>query len=293
MLVGGHRNFRIGIDTVRRTYKMKSLKVLTLALLVMAFTLIGSWAYAQNPSSGENKWEFTITPYLWMPQIEGDITVKEITTHVDVPFRDILQDLDFGGEVHIEAWKGGRWGIFLDATYLKLSMDNTGTSRILGPVDVNVDIGEWLVEFGGVYRLGRWSLGKEKGRTLSLDALGGGRYWDLSVDLDATVPLAGLERDVSRSKNWIDPFFGARVLVDLTEKLSLAVRGDIGGFGVGSSSQFTWNTSAIFGYHFSPMISAWLGYKALGVDYESGSLHRKFKFDVIMYGPIVGLGIQF
>ncbi len=271
---------------------MKSLKVLALAFLVMAFTLIGSLAYAQSTSSEKDKWEFNVIPYFWMAGIEGDITVKGTTSHVDVPFRDILKDLDFGGEVHVEAWKD-RWGLFLDATYLKLSVDDNGISQTLGPVDVSVDMGQWLVEFGGVYRLGRWSLGKEKGRTLSLDALGGGRYWDLSVDVDATVPLAGLAVSVDRSKSWIDPFFGARVLVDLTEKLSLAVRGDIGGFGVGSSSEFTWNASGIFGYHFSPMISAWLGYRALGVDYESGSGTSKFKYDVIMHGPIVGLGIQF
>jgi hypothetical protein len=290
MLVGVHRNFRIGIDTARRTYKMNSLKALALAFLVMAFTLVGPWAYAQTASSGEDKWEFFVAPYFWMAGIEGDLTVKGTSSHVNVPFRDILQDLDFGGEVHVEAWKS-RWGIFLDATYLKLSVDDTGTSQTLGPVDVDVDVGEWLVEFGGLYRLGRWSLGKNDGRALSLEALGGGRYWDVSVDVDATAPLAGLGRDVSRSKNWIDPFIGARLGVDLTRKLSLVLRGDIGGFGVGS--QFTWNASAIFGYHFSPMISAYLGYKALGVDYETGSYHRKFKFDVIMYGPIVGLGIKF
>jgi len=269
---------------------MKSLKAMVLAFCVMAFTLIGPWAYAEDTSSGESKWEFTIIPYFWMAGIEGDVGVKGITTHVSVPFSDILKNLDYGGEVHVEAWKD-RWGIFLDATYLKLSVDDDGVSRLLGPVSVDVDMGEWLVEFGGLYRLGKWSLGKDERRSLSLEALGGGRYWDLNVKVDAVAPLLGLGTDVDKSKNWIDPFIGARLRADLTEKLSLAVRGDIGGFGVGS--QFTWNASAIFGYHFSPTISAWLGYRALGVDYETGSYHRKFTFDVIMYGPIVGLGIQF
>ena len=269
---------------------MKSLKAMVLTFMVIALTLVGPWAHAQNPSSGESKWEFIVAPYFWMAGIEGDVGVKGISTHVNIPFRDILKDLDFGGEVHVEAWKD-RWGIFLDATYLKLSVDDEGISQTLGPVSVDVDMGEWLVEFGGLYRLGRWSLGKDERRALSLEALGGGRYWDLSVDVDAVVPLAGLGLDVDKSKSWIDPFIGARLRADLTEKLSLAVRGDIGGFGVGS--QFTWNASAIFGYHFSPTISAWLGYRALGVDYESGSGSSKFKFDVIMYGPIVGLGIQF
>jgi hypothetical protein len=109
--------------------------------------------------------------------------------------------------------------------------------------------------------------------------------------LDASTLFPGVGRNANKTKDWVDPFIGLRLGADLTKKLSLVLRGDIGGFGVGS--EFTWNASAIFGYHFTPMISAWLGYKALGVDYETGSLHRKFEFDVTMFGPIMGLSIQF
>jgi hypothetical protein len=291
MLVGGHRNFRIGIDTARRTYKMNSLKALALTFLVIALALVGSRTYAQTASSGENKWEFSLTPYFWMAAIEGDVGAKGTTAHIDFSFSDVWDYLDYGGEIHMEAWKGDRWGLFLDATYLKLSADEIGTSQTLGPVNVDINLGEWLVEFGGLYQLGKWPLGKNEERALSLQALGGGRYWNLNMRLDASTLLPGVGRNADKTKDWVDPFIGARVLVDLTEKLSLAVRGDIGGFGVGS--QFSWNASAIFGYHFSPMISAWLGYKALGVDYETGSLHRKFEFDVTMFGPIMGLGIKF
>jgi hypothetical protein len=290
MLVGVHRNFRIGIDTPRRTV-MKNLKVLTLAFWVMALTFVGSWAYAQNPSSGENRWEFSIAPYFWMAGLEGDVGAGGETAHIDFSFSDIWDHLDYGGEVHMEAWKGGRWGLFLDATYLKLSGDEDGKIDGTLPVSVDISMAEWLVEFGGLYRLGRWPLGKNEGRALTLEALGGGRYWNLNMKLFASTLFPGVGRNVDETKDWVDPFIGLRLGVDLTKKLSLALRGDIGGFGVGS--QFTWNASAIFGYHFSPMISAYLGYKALGVDYETGSLHRKFTFDVTMYGPIVGLGIQF
>ena len=51
--------------------------------------------------------------------------------------------------------------------------------------------------------------------------------------------------------------------------------------------------SAIFGYHFSPMVSAWLGYRILGIDYEDGHGPDKFKYDVTMQGPIVGIGFRF
>jgi hypothetical protein len=271
---------------------VKITKKLTLALLIMGFLFFGSWAYGETSPAGEpgnTGWEFIVAPYFWMAGLEGDVGAKGITTHINYSFSDIFAHLDYGGEVHMEGWKG-RWGLFFDATYLKLSGDEDGISRALGPVSVDVDMGEWLVEFGGLYRLARWPLGKDEGRVLSLEALGGGRYWDLSARMDATAPLAGLGLRVDKSKDWVDPIIGARLRADLTKKLSFALRGDIGGFGVGSD--FTWNASAIFGYHFSPLLSTWLGYRALGVDYESGSGTSKFTFDVTMYGPIVGVSFQ-
>jgi hypothetical protein len=255
--------------------------------------LVGTWAYAQEAPSKEpakSKWEFHVIPYFWMAGIGGDVTVRDIEADVDIKLGDVLDHLDYGGELHLEAWRGN-WGIFLDPTYLKLSADGEGTGPIGGSIDVDIDLEEWLVEFGGLYRFAKWPLGKDEGRALSLEALGGVRYWYLKGKLDAFAYLVSASLSREKSEDWIDPILGVRLRADLTKRLSLAVRGDIGGFSVGS--EFSWNVSAIFGYHFSDTISAWLGYRALGLDYESGSGFSKFKYDLTMYGPIVGLGFHF
>ena len=265
-------------------------KTLIISLCVLMSLFTSQWVYAQNASSGDRKWEFQVIPYFWLASLDGDVTVKGIESSVSLSSSDVLDMLDYGGEVHVEAWKG-RWGIFLDPTFLKLSADGHTNRPLVGRIDVDVDLKEWLVEFGGLYTLGSWPLGADGGRALSLDVLGGGRYWYLKSKLNADVPLLGLSRRVEESEDWIDPIVGARLRADLTKKLSLTVRGDIGGFRVGSD--FTWNASAIFGYHFSRTISLWLGYRVLGVDYDSGSGSSKFKYDVTMSGPIVGLGFHF
>lgn len=259
-----------------------------MAAVVIALAFVGSPASAQDKPV-DSKWEFHVIPYFWLASLDGDVTVKGIKSSVSLSGSDLLDMLDYGGEVHVEAWKG-RWGIFLDPTFLKLSADGRANRPLVGRIDVDVDLKEWLVEFGGLYTLGGWPIGTN-GKKLSLDVLGGGRYWYMKGKLNADVPLLGFSRRVEQSKDWIDPIMGARLRADLTNKLSLAVRGDIGGFSVGSD--FTWNASAIFGYNFSQTVSAWLGYRALGVDYESGSGFSKFKYDVTMQGPIVGLGFRF
>ncbi len=269
---------------------MKMLKMPKAVLYLMVFTLFGPLTYAQDAASGSSKWEFHIIPYFWMAGIDGDATVKGVESDVDLTFSDISENLDFGGQFHLEAWKGG-WGIFLDPTFLKLSDDADAVNPTVGPVEADITVEQWLVEFGGFYRFGKWPVGKDEGSMLSLDALGGGRYWYLKSKLDAAAPLVGLRRKVEESKDWIDPFLGSRLRADLPRKFSLVVRGDIGGFGVGSD--FSWNTSAVLGYQFSRTVSAWLGYRVLGADYESGSGSRKFTYDVTMSGPIIGLGFRF
>ncbi len=90
---------------------------------------------------------------------------------------------------------------------------------------------------------------------------------------------------------WIDLIIGGRLIADLTEKLTFTLHGDIGGFGV--SSDLTWNVSGFLGYQFTPLLSAWIGYRALGVDYETGSGKNQFKYEMTVSGPIIDLGLVF
>jgi len=86
---------------------------------------------------------------------------------------------------------------------------------------------------------------------------------------------------------------GARATAKLTEKLSLRVRGDIGGFGIGSASDFAWNVVAFLGYQLSRRISFGVGYRIIDIDYERGSGRRRFEYDVTTSGPVLGLAFHF
>ena len=272
---------------------MKITKKLTLALLITGFLFSGSWAYGETPPAGEpgkTGWEFIVAPYFWMASLSGDVTVNGIPAHVNVPFSETLKALDFGGQVHVEAWKD-RWGLFLDATYMKLSTSGPGILPQQGPASADIGLQEWLVEFGGLYRLATWPLGKDEKSSLSLDALLGGRYWNMLATLNLSIPLTGTFVDISGRKDWIDPFVGVRMRLKLNEKFNLSLRGDVGGFDVGS--KFTYNAIGLVGYDISRVVSLWLGYRVLGVNYESGSGFNKFKYDMTMYGPITGIVFRF
>ena len=270
--------------------RMKWFNMLAVAMFILSLQFPAPWANARETSSTQSSWEFHLIPYFWMAGLNGDTPFKGNDSKVDASFSDIWDNLDIGALVHFEAQKE-KWGFFLDTNYLKLSADAYVNDPNVGRVDASLKVKQWVIDFGGLYRFGRWSLGSTQDREMTLELLGGGRYWDLKTELDLNAPLAGLGANVKVSEDWIDPFIGLRLRADLTPKLSLSLRGDIGGFGVGSD--FSWNASAIFGYSFSEMISLYFGYRTLGVDYEDGSGPDKFAYDVTMSGPIVGLAFEF
>ena len=276
-------------------------KVFVVLSVVLAFVVFCPWAYAEEVSPKEtvpareslpkgDKWQVDVMPYFWAASLTGDVMVKGLQSHVNESFSDLVKYIDAGGMAHAEVMKGN-WGFFVDGIYLKLSDSGDAFHQKVGFVSGDVKIENWIVELGGLYRIGQWPLGDNKKTRLSLDALGGGRYWYLKGTLNFSAPNLGVFLDNSASKEWVDPFVGLRMQADLTENLVFQLRGDIGGFGVGSN--FSWNASGVFGYSFTPMVSGWLGYRAMAVDYESGSGANKFKYDVTMYGPIMGLGLRF
>ena len=58
----------------------------------------------------------------------------------------------------------------------------------------------------------------------------------------------------------------------------------VGGFGVGSD--FAWSLNAEFEYRFNPTWSAFVGYRVFDYDYEDDG----FKFDMMLHGPLIGIG---
>jgi hypothetical protein len=91
-----------------------------------------------------------------------------------LPFLDIFKNHDFAGQVHFGAQKG-KWGFFIDPSYLKITQD--GTRRDVKDVKLNVE--QWLIEFGGIYQLGQWAIEGKGKRSITVDALGGGSFWYL------------------------------------------------------------------------------------------------------------------
>ena len=255
------------------------------ALLALAMSILcvpGVWADSAGGTSTDGSWAFSVAPYLWMANIKGTQTVKGQEADLDVSFGDVLDVLDFAAELHVEGMKDNTWGFFVDGTYLKL-----GPEAKQGPIDIRIGYKYWLWEAGGVYRANSWAT--DNGHA-AVDLLLGGRYTSMDVDLDfQKLPLP----NVGGSASWTDLIVGARLVADIADNWSLVLRGDLGGFGIGGSSNLSAQGILLARWNFQPDWNLVVGYRALYQDYESGSGANKFAYDGTTHGPVLGVEYRF
>ena len=243
--------------------------ITAVAVFVVMTGMVRPLVYAEESDPNDN-WNFKLAPmYLWAVSIDGDQTVKGIDVDLDVSFDEILDKLNGALTFHFEGLYKQRWGFFSDLNYIRLDMDD-------GPVDI--DFTQTLFEIAGFYRITRGSH--------AIDGLGGLRYSAMDVELDLPNPLD----NVDQRKDWVDPYIGVRWRWKFAEKWATRLKGDFGGFKVGSDR--TWNLVGMV--DFKPWEHAGLfgGYRALYQDYSTGSGNHRFSFDATMHGPILGLTVK-
>ena len=96
-----------------------------------------------------------------------------------------------------------------------------------------------------------------------------------------------LNRNIARDDFWFDPYLGLRTRYNFNKTFYTAVRGEIGGFGVGAD--LMWEVEGVIGINLTRSIFTEVGYRALGADYENDGL----LFDAVMHGPQITTGITF
>lgn len=229
-----------------------------------------------KPAADES-WTFSVTPYLWLFGMDGDVRVRNTTADIDVGFDDIWDNLDFALMARVEAWKGPL-GFYLDPLY-----GNLGVEGKAGPNDVDVDSEMILVDFGMLYRV--MDQRDAEGRSRTADVSLGGRYYYLKNEIDFA-----LLADRAQSSDRVDLTIGGRYGMDLSDRFGFLVGGDIGGFELGSSSDFAWNAQALGSYRVGESGRVWAGYRILDVDNDTGGSSGQ---DVQFSGPVIGYEFRF
>jgi len=228
-------------------------------------------------SLAADKWEFIIAPYALVPSIDGDASIGRVEgADIDVGPDDIINNLELGAMIQLEAHHESGYGMSLAYNFMDLSGEATAPGE-LGKL--KADIYQGILEGYGIYRV-------DSARG-PLDFYGGVRWWDMDVELKVN----GI-KVVENTPDWVDPVVGVRWTPQISENWHIILKGDIGGFGV--ASDFTWNLQGGFMWDATDYLSLVFQYRALSVDYSTGRVGNpnRFAYDTITHGPLFGLAFR-
>lgn len=225
-----------------------------------------SRALAQDKNS---PWSFDATIYGLAAGMTGDIGAGPVNADVDVGFSDIWDNLEFGAMGKLRLGYE-RWSLNVDVIYMGLGVSKDR---------VSADLDQWVVEPSVGYRFNRY-----------VEVLAGTRYNNLAGEIRGPGVLPSPIIAVP-SQDWWDPIVGANLTLPFAKKFSFNVRGDIGGFGVGSD--LTWQAFPFFNWQVSRSFSVQAGYRLVYTDYETGSGPSRFRYDMLTHGPQLGATLGF
>jgi len=171
----------------------------------------------------------------------------------------------------------GRWGGFVDVSYIKLEPDLDGPP--IPPVTgLDLQLEQVMAKVAGYYRI------IDQPRT-TVDLLAGANYTWSKTEIGVST-VAG-PATVTSEDSWFDPIIGIRGMHGLSDRIYLRAFAEIGGFGVGSD--LSYQLGAGLGYKINDRFSVEAMYRFMSVDYEEDS----FVYDLDTQGLFLGMGISF
>lgn len=262
----------------------------SLALLAVLLLVVSHPVSAEEKSplrSSSDQWQFEITPYGMAAGLDGTLGVGRVQGDVGVGFDDILDALEMGWMLAIEARKGS-WGFGIDGMYMRVGGEKTKSWQ--GPGGIGSLTGR--LDAGASLRIYQPTLSyRVLDEHTKLDLFGAARYTDIKSNMTlvtTTGPLLpGGTRQISGGEDWWDPVIGTRIGVPFAKKWAFTGYADIGGFGAGAD--LTYQLMAGVRWQISKLFSLKLAYRYLYQDYSTDN----FTWDMAAHGPLLGLGFSF
>ena len=233
-------------------------------VLISALVVVPLACLAQEAKTGKD-WNAEISVYVLAAGMSGNATVHGIPADIDVPFSKIWDNLEATGMGRAAVWYR-RWGISTDVIYMQLGATKN---------NVNVSFDQWVVQPVVEYKATKW-----------LSPYAGARLIRLNGSVQG--PLG---RNPSGIQEWWDPVIGADLRLPAASKFALLFRGDIGGFGAGSS--VSGQIEPLLDWRAKKWLSIQAGYRWFYADYGTGSGLNHFQYDVWTQGPQFGATFHF
>jgi len=243
-------------------------------LVLLAATALPSAAAA------EGEWDYTATFYGWFPGVSTRVETPVGAVESEVGFEDILESLDIAFFGAFEA-RNGKWSLSADLQYIDVGKTAEAPTGVLFS-DAEID--------SKLVVLGAYATYAVVDRPdLRFDLGAGLRHTHATIETRLVGQGATADRSFSNDASWVDGVIAARMNLRLDDRWRAIAFADVGGFGIGESSDLTWQVAAGVGYRLSEKWSAIGGYRHLTIE---RSFHGS-DISVDVSGPFLGFQASF
>lgn len=224
-------------------------------------------------------WKYEIDPYIWAINMNGHVGVGPATAHVDQSFSEILRHLNMAAMVYASA-HNGRYGIYGNAVYAVTSVDASEDS-----IDIDLKNKYGIFDAGLSY-IAYQNRARDH-REFTVEPYAGVRY----TFNNTTVNISHIA--FNKNVHWSDPVVGVSLKYNFNQQWYVKASGDAGG--TSRSTDFTYSALGLLGYHPATWqhTSMYLGYRLLSQTYQTGSGLNFYKWDMKLFGPLLGFSFTF
>ena len=232
-------------------------------------------------------WTFKIAPYAWLAGTATDVGSEQIRQS----FNDLTSLTNFGFQVVAQA-KYKKWSLSSNLTYAKLG-DKMEEGKMLIDFKVNQVILDTKLGYTIIDKI---DFGDHVIRGWAIDATIGAIYWsnfiNVDVDIDTPIEIPGFPVSINENLNYVDLVIGTNFRIVLSKSVLLGVSANIGGFGIGNSSDLYWDLSFVNTFKVSKLLTVTAGYKTFTDKTSSGDGDDEIKTNIKTFGPLLGVAFN-
>jgi hypothetical protein len=193
---------------------------------------------------------------------------------------------------------------------VKNFQENREPQQINNNIDSNLQFNQGIYDFAVSYNFGdtpptslpKTPSEKEFPRFWFQPILGV-RLNDINVQIQNTinyeissslVNIQGTTQNtIQAGKLWFEPLVGAKLGLQLSDPITLWLRGDMSGFGLAGDTDYSWNLLFGMDWWVRENISLQLGYRFYEINYQTGTGSNAFGFSQLFNGPFVSASFHF
>ena len=237
-------------------------------------------AAASEASGAPPGWQFSVTPYLWLPALRG--TLQTPLPRIGDPSSEISSGAVLTNLARVPVMLAGeaRYGRFaLVGDFVYAGVQQDINTRGIGYQNGHSIL---VSTFGTLLGMVR----AVETPSQSFEIGGGVRVWNFDVKLSLN-PGARPGAIGKGSSTWADPIVAARYGAMLSPRFGTSIYADIGGFDTGS--RLTWQVVGSLDYAVTDSTVVRAGWRYLNVDRTRGS----FGVDLGFNGPFLAGTFRF